>query len=323
MMITKTTMLTLIATLGILVSPAYAADPFPKDALTEQARSLYNGGNYTKALTLFVKLSHRYPSSRAVYRALAASANNAKAYHTAVRAYEIFLALTPSSEDAEKARAELNNVKKHTKGKKSSRWQSISQTVKNLDNALKNDRLHGKNGAASLLDTLIKRQYFGPEFGKYQTRVWQLFRDEQQQLIQNYWLPSEVMDVEVLSNLLESSMKVEQVLTRKDQIQSAKTILNILELFNAGKDKAALTQFESTSVRDYRLRYLMAMLLFKQNRTQESVALLTALNEQYQKPRTMIRSEQIRLKDQRRIRDEDLDRLIETLDQLPEPQVKN
>ena len=48
-----------------------------------------------------------------------------------------------------------------------------------------------------------------------------------------------------------------------------------------------------------------------------------ALNEQYQKPRTLIRAEQIRLKKKRRIQDEDLDLLIETLDQLPEPQAKN
>ena len=323
MMTIKTMMLVLITTLGMLVSPAYSAEPFPKDALTDQARSQYNNGKYTEALKLFIQLSHRHPSSRPVYRALAASANNAKAYHTAVRAYEIYLELSPSMEDGEKVRAELKNVKKHTKGKKNPRWQSIATTKKNLDTALKNDRLHGKNGAASLLSTLVKRQYFGPKFGDYQTAVWQLFSDEQQQLIQSYWLPNEIMDVELLSNLLETAGTAEETLTRKDHIRSAKAILKILELQNDGKPKAALAQLEKTAVRDYRLRYLMAMLLFKQKRSQESMALLMALNEQYQKPRTLVRAEQIRLVKKRLIRDEDLDRLVETLDELPEPQVKN
>ena len=308
---------------ALLAAPSYAAEAFPKDELTEEARSLYNGGKYQKALKLFIKLSHRYPSSRPVYRALAASANNAKPYETAVRAYEIYLQLNPSTEDADKAKAELENVRKLAKGDKDARWKSIESAVKNLKTALKNARLHGKNGAVSLLQTLITRQYFGPKFGEYQTAVWQLLRDQQNLFIESYWDTNQTLDVEILTSLIDTSTQASQLFARQDQIASSRKVLDIMALYNDGKYKKALSQLEGAPIRDYRLRYLMAMLLYKQKRAPESIALLIALNEQYQKPRALVRAEQIRLNRKRRIKDEDLDRLVEALDELPEPVTQN
>ena len=70
-----------------------AAEELPKDQVTDQARAAYNAGKFKQAVSLFKSLTFRYPTSPSIYRALAASANNAKQFDVAVRARQRQIAL--------------------------------------------------------------------------------------------------------------------------------------------------------------------------------------------------------------------------------------
>ena len=321
MILNRVMALVVLTMLTLTSGSALSADPLPKGNLTEKARALYNNGDYVNALDLFIKLARQYPKNRAVYRALAASANNAKSYHTAVRAYEIYLELEPESDDAEKVKAELKNVRRQTDDKGRSRWKSISSARKNLEQALAKGRLHGPNGSLSLFKTLRARKYFGPKFGEYEAAVWQRFQDGHQALIRSYWDTDRVLDVESLSDFIDTCELAKQVFNRTDKVLTIETSIKILVAFNDGNARQALNLLERNQIRDYRLRYLMAMTLFTARRTSESVALLQALHEQYQKPRMRIRGELIKLKSERRVSSSDLDQLLEAIDALPEPNV--
>ena len=308
---------------GGLCSVVWAADPLPKSPLTDQAREHYNAGQYKQAMALFIKLAHRHPHDRGVYRALAASANNAKVYHTAVKAYEIYLGLNPSKDEASKIQAELDNVKQQTKGKQSALWKSIRRTRKNLDLALKNEKLSGSNGALSLLRTLKKRQYFGPKFSDYHTQVWQLLEKRQDTLLDGYWHTNRTLDVEALSDFQDSIKTASDVFIRKDRIEEVQRMINALILHNDGKKTELLAFLGKSQIRDFRLRYLLAILLFEANRKAESIELLTAIGQQYQQPRALVRAQQMHLRTKKKIEEEDLDVLIDALDQLPPPGVKS
>lgn len=321
MILNRVIALVVLAMFMLTSGNAFSADPLPKGDLTEKARSLYNNGDYENALDLFIKLARKHPKNRAVYRALAASANNAKSYHTAVRAYEIYLELKPESEDAEKVKAELNNVRRQTGDKGRSSRRSIDSALKNLVQALEKGRLHGENGSLSRFKTLRGRKYFGPKFGEYEAAVWQQFQDGHQALIHSYWDTEKVLDVEILSDFVDACEMAKQVFNRTDKVQIIENSIKIMVAFYDGKTGQALTLLERNQIRDYRLRYLMAMTLFTARRTSESVALLQALHEQYQKPRMRIRAEMIELKAKRRVAVSDLDRLLEAVDALPEPSV--
>lgn len=310
-----------VTSLTVMSGNALSADPLPKGDLTENARGLYNNGDYEDALDLFIKLARQHPKNRAVYRALAASANNAKSYHTAVRAYEIYLELDPESDDAEKVRAELKNVRRQTNDKGRSKRKSINSAIKNLEQALEKQRLLGPNGALFFFKTLRARKYFGPKFGEYEAAVWQQFQDGHEALIRSYWDTVEILDVEILSDFIDACEVAKQIFTRTDKVQTIENSIKIMVAFNDGNTRQALTLLERNQIRDYRLRYLMAMQLFKARRTSESIALLQTLHEQYQKPRMRIRAEMIKLKSTRKVSSSALDELLEAVDALPEPSV--
>ena len=320
MMVLRAFVICSMALSTVWCSVVLASAPLPKDALTNEARNQYNNGKYKQALALFIKLAQKYPTEKGVYRALAASANNAKAFHTATKAYEIYLGLNPTKEEADKVKAELSNVRKQAKGKTSARWQSINRVLKTLDLALKNEKLSGSNGAIALLDTLVKRQFFGPKLATYHNDVWRLFQTKQQSLLDTFWHVEKKLDVQMLIELEDAIKNATQAIASKSRLAGAKKSLKALTLYNNGESRDLLAFLERSQLRDYRLRYMMAILLFEQDRAAESIALLHALGEQYRQPRALVRAEQMRLAKLKRIEDEDLDLLVDTLDQLPAQQ---
>ena len=313
----------LLSCLVCIVAPNESiAQELPKDPITEQARAAYNGGKYKAAMGLFVKLSHRFPDSAAVYYALGASANQAKAYQTAVRAYTIYLELNRSGEQAQKASAELKNVREnlHSKGKE--KWRQIKTHKAQLIKAINSRNLDGKNGALTIFSSLINQGYFGTDFGTLRQQTLDLITDRFGQILDAYWSVNEMVDPEALIDLGRQIKTAQQVFSGDERIRKIDAQLKAATAWQNGEKQNAINAIQQLDSLDHRLRYMMAGLLIQVKRSSEGVSLLRALSEQHQQARTLIRSEQIRLKKKRRISDEDLDQIIDTLDTLPIPKSK-
>ena len=137
-------------------SSVNAQSELPKGSLTESARDAYNQGDFTKAVSLFLELSYQHGDHPAVLRALAASANNAKQDAVAVLAYEAYLGTSLSSDQAQKASAELKNVKKRM----SKASHAILKARKKLSEKLREHYRRGKIiGKDSLLNSMVN--FFG------------------------------------------------------------------------------------------------------------------------------------------------------------------
>ena len=308
-------MLSMLISLGTL----QAAEELPKDALTAEARSAYNAGEYAKAVSLFKQLTFKHSTSPAIYRALAASANNAKEYAIAVRAYTIYLQLSAPGPDADKARAELSNVQKQLKSSKSSsqKQQQLKTLESKFEKALKTKTLDGKKGALALLKALVDLDFFGPKYAEYQSALLDQLDKQLDEVLDAFWSVKKTVDAESILNLQALIQTANKVHLNPSRLNRIARMTKALASWSNGETKKALNQLNEVSHRDYRLRYLQASLLFKAKRYKESEALFRSLHGQFQHPRMLLRAEQIRLKRKRRPKDEDLDALVELLDGLP------
>ncbi|MGB0647344.1 MAG: tetratricopeptide repeat protein [Bradymonadia bacterium] len=309
-------MLSVLISLGTL----QAAEELPKDSLTDEARTAYNAGKYDKAVSLFKQLTFKHSRSPAIYRALAASANNAKQYAVAVRAYTIYLQLAGPGSDADKARAELKNVQQQLKSSKASskKQKQLKDLEQRFEQSLKTKTLDGKKGALTLLKALMELDFFGPKYAEYQSTLLDQLDSRLDDVLSAFWSVKKTVDAESILNLQGLVQAGNAVHLNPSRLNRIARMTKALASWSNGETNKALQQLNKVQHRDYRLRYLQAHLLFKAKRYKESERLFRSLYEQFRHPRMLLRAEQIRLKKKRKLKDEDLDALVEILDGLPD-----
>ena len=303
----------------LTVSIAHSAEELPKDAVTDQAQAAYNAGQFKKAVSLFKSLTFKYATSPAIYRALAASVNNAKQFDVAVRAYTVYLNLNTTGADAEKARAELRNVQKQLKSSKSGlkNQKALERLEKSFNEATRTKPLSGRDGGINLLRQMLQLGFFGPKFKTYHEVLLSGIDEKLNGLLETYWSVSETIDAEAIIELQALNQAARKIHLNAARINRVSAIVDAIATWNNGEDKKALRLLEQLEHREYRVRYLQATLLLKDNQLKASESLFRSLHEQFQHPRMLLRAEQIRLMRKRRVKSDDLDALVDMLDGMP------
>ena len=143
-------------------SSVNAQSELPKGKITESARSAYNQGDFNKAVSLFLELSYQHGQHPAVLRALAASANNAKKDAVAVLAYEAYLRTNLSREQAQKASAELKNVKKRMSKASHDTLKTRRKLSEKLRDHYRRGDVLGKDGLMKALVKFFNASGFDP-----------------------------------------------------------------------------------------------------------------------------------------------------------------
>jgi outer membrane protein assembly factor BamD (BamD/ComL family) len=301
------------------VSWATAAQELPKDKVSDQARAAYNAGQFKQAVSLFKSLTFKYPTSPSIYRALAASANNAKRFDVAVRAYTIYLSLAATGSDADKARAELRNVQQQLKSSKTGlkNQKELTRLEKAFNQATQAKILVGKQGGMNLLRKMLKLGFFGPKFQVYHQVLLKGIDQRLEALLTAYWSVENTVDAEAIIELQTLSKSAKAIHLNAARINRVSAIVDALSTWNNGEHKKALAQLEQLEQREYRIRYLQANLLLKAKRFKESESLFRSLFEQFHHPRMLLRAEQIKLANIRRMKSEHLDAVVELLDTMP------
>lgn len=311
-----------IAMMLIALGPAsfaIASDELPKDEMTDRARAAYNAGQFKKAVSLFKSLTFKYATSPAIYRALAASANNAKRFDVAVRAYTIYLSLATPGSDADKASAELRNVQQQLKSSKTGikNQKELARLEIAFNKAAASKTLTGKQGGMNLLRKMLKLGFFGPKFQDYHEVLLDGIDGKLEALLGAYWSVTQTVDAELIIELQALNKSARAIPLNVARINRVTAVVDALSTWNSGETQNALAQLEQLEQREYRVRYLQATLLLKAKRFKESESLLRSLHEQFHHPRMLLRAEQIKLANKRRIKREDLDNIVELLDSIP------
>ena len=303
----------------ISASWAIAAQELPKDKVTDQARAAYNAGQFKQAVSLFKSLTFKYPTSPSIYRALAASANNAKQFDVAVRAYTIYLGLAASGSDADKARAELRNVQQQLKSSKAGlkNQSELTRLEKAFNRATQSKRLVGNQGGMTLLRKMLQLGFFGPKFQVYHEVLLSGIDERLHVLLDTYWSVENTVDAEAIIELQALTKSARAIHLNTARINRVTAVVDALSTWNNGEHAKALAQLEQLEQREYRVRYLQASLLLKAKRFKESESLFRSLFEQFHHPRMLLRAEQIKLANTRRVKTEDLDTVVELLDAMP------
>ena len=223
--------LSFILSILISIGALYAAEELPKDTLTDEARSAYNAGKYDKAVALFKKLTFKYSTSPAIYRALAASANNAKQYGIAVRAYTIYLQLATPGTDADKARAELKNVRQQLKLSKSGaqKQKRLQGLESKFEQALKTKSLDGKSGALNLLTQMLKLDFFGPKYAEYQNTLLDQLDLRLDEVLNKFWSVNKTMDAESILEVQSLIQQANSVHLNPSRLNRVPPVLPTLE----------------------------------------------------------------------------------------------
>lgn len=298
---------------------AHAGEELPNDTVTDQARAAYNDGQFKKAVSLFKSLTFKYATSPAIYRALAASANNAKQFDVAVRAYTIYLSLNATGNEADKARAELQNVQQQLKSSKSGikKQKSLVRLEKAFNQATQTKTWAGRNGGMNLLRQMLDLGFFGPKFKSYQEVLLGGIDDKLDTLLDAYWSVSKTIDPEAIIEIQGLNKSARDIHLNEARINRVAAVVDALSTWNNGESKKALNQLEQLEQREYRVRYLQANLLLKAKQFKASESLFRSLHEQFQHPRMLLRAEKVRLMRKRRVKSQDLDALVDMLDAMP------
>ena len=298
-------------------SAANAQSELPKGKITESARSAYNQGDFNKAVSLFLELSYQHGEHPAVLRALAASANNAKKDAVAVLAYEAYLSTNLSREQAQKASAELKNVKKRmSKASRDTLKKRRKLSVKLRDH-YRRGQVRGTDGLMEALVKFFNASGFDPKVKKYLQACSESIEEMVDENIQRFWQVDTRLDGDALIELSQTLETAKGLRKRLPNWVIWTQTLSVLELYFDQNYSTALKTFEGSQLSDFRLRYMLALLLHKNKRYDESIALIRSLGAHQDDIKFQVLQNLWQLQARKKSSDEDLDILMEVLDNLP------
>ena len=272
---------------------------------------------------MFLELSYLHGDHPAVLRALAASANNAKQDAVAVLAYEAYLRTSPSSDQAQKASAEMKNLKKRMSKASHANLKSRKKLSEELREHYRRGNIIGKDGLLKTVVNFFNASGFDPDIKDHLNACSLAIEKMVNQNIERFWHVDQQLDGEELIELNQTLQSAKRLRKRLPNWTIWEETLSVLELYFDEKYSAALETFERAQLTDFRLRYMLALLLHQNKRSEESIALIRSLGAHKEDIRFQVLQHLWKIQKLKRPSDDELDTLIEVLDNLPVDHLKS
>ena len=135
--------------------------------------------------------------------------------------------------------------------------------------------------------------------------------------IKRFWQVDTQLDGDALIELSQTLETAKGLRKRLPNWAIWTQTLSVLELYFDQKYSTALKTFEGSQLSDFRLRYMLALLLHKNKRYEESIALIRSLSAHQEDIKFQVLQNLWKLQTRKKPSDEDIDSLIEVLDNLP------
>lgn len=252
------------------------------------ALEAYNAGRYNDAARRFLTVAQRWPREATPYLALARSRVYAGDAPGAVHAYEIYLRLSPQSEDRSKIEAEVTLARSKANGKTGRPHTKTRALLQTAEVRAKSGVFFGAEGAWAAVDMALEAELIGPELAETRDVIQAQLLSATTDAIDRWWRPAALLTDETLTGLTKAWAEVASRKALNPIEAKQRAALSALAALRGNQYREAARILAPIAPGDPGLRYAQALALLKSDREAEAESILSALVEEDPAPRLLV-----------------------------------